>query len=128
MGVARLKSGGTVKSVVMRDRDGRELERYEAGIVRPATIVAPVPRPEPLPEPTLADMAEHLGGAMVAWAARGFPIAPRELRMQRLAICRACEHWREEARFGLGKCAHPSCGCTKAKLFIATERCPVRKW
>jgi hypothetical protein len=125
MGLARIDSG-TIKRVVTRDRAGRQLDAIETPV--PAPAVPPGQRQPPLPEPTLADMAEHLGGAMVAWAARGFPIAPRDLRMQRLAICRACEHWREEARFGLGKCAHPSCGCTKAKLFLATERCPVRKW
>lgn len=81
-----------------------------------------------LPQPTVADLAARAGGALVKWAARGFPIAPTEVRMRRFEICRACEFWRDDARFGLGKCNHPGCGCTKAKLYLATERCPVGKW
>lgn len=124
MGVARTKNG-VVKSVVTRDRDGNVLERYESGIIIPGKAG---PAPEPLPEPTVLDMADHLGGALVKWAARGFPIADRGLRIHRLGLCRQCVHWREDARAGLGKCAHPSCGCTKAKVFLKTEKCPIGRW
>lgn len=130
MGVAKLKSG-RLKSVIARDHKGREIERYAGGIVIPGT---PQPPLEPLPPPTLADMADHLGGALVKWAARGFPIAPREERLARLRMCEGgpgqprCQHWKPAARLGLGKCNHPSCGCTRAKTFLATEKCPIKKW
>lgn len=46
----------------------------------------------------------------------------------RMAICERCEYWSGNARLGLGKCTHSSCGCTRLKQKIATESCPVGRW
>lgn len=124
MGVARLKSTGQPLNVTTRDSSGKIISAFS---FRPSSFV-PQPSPPPLPEPTLADMASHLGGALIKWAARGFPIADHETRQRRLRLCRACPHWDESARANMGKCNHPKCGCTKIKLAIATERCPINKW
>lgn len=44
--------------------------------------------------------------------------------------CRTCpgDYWREKARFGLGKCLHNECGCTKTKLWLASMKCPINHW
>lgn len=123
MGVARIRTAGKLKAVVTRDSAGTELARFEPG----KAPVAAVPR-EPLPEPTLPDMADHLASSMLAWAAAGFAVAPSSVRALRLEQCETCEFWDGKARLTLGKCRHPSCGCTRAKLWLATERCPIGRW
>lgn len=127
MGVARLKHG-QLKSVTLNDRRGEVIERYEAGVIidnRPPSIH--VPR-EPLPEPTFAEEIGHAGTALAKWIAAGIPIATPEVRAIRYEICLRCEYWSNRARFGMGKCRHPGCGCTRLKLKFATERCPAGKW
>jgi hypothetical protein len=48
---------------------------------------------------------------------------------RRLAVCQSgCEWWRSEAYGGGGACGHAACGCTKAKMRLSTERCPVGNW
>jgi hypothetical protein len=56
------------------------------------------------------------------------PFASDEVIAARRAICEACENWENDARFGLGKCNHPKCGCTRAKRGLITEKCPLGKW
>lgn len=73
-------------------------------------------------------MLKNVGAA----AGRAF-VAPKRLAPQevvdfRMGICMACEYWKNDARFGLGKCAHQSCGCTRLKQKLVTESCPVGKW
>lgn len=92
---------------------------------------APPPSPPPS-EPTAADLATH--AAFAAWraaaaAARGdsVVVAPETLAA-RTAACIACELWDPRARFGLGKCRHPKCGCTKLKRWLTTESCPLARW
>lgn len=46
---------------------------------------------------------------------------------ERMNICRACPEWDATAFANTGKCK--LCGCaTKAKLRMATEKCPINKW
>jgi hypothetical protein len=109
---------------------GVEIERREAGMItdhRASPIH--VPR-EPLPEPTVAEMLHNFAGAMAEWYKQGFSIVPRETYTARLIACRSCpgRHWDESARLGAGKCNHPSCGCTKAKLWLGTSTCPIKHW
>ncbi len=125
MGVARLRSGGTLKSVVTRHADSG-LVLSEFRVAHP--VAAPTAPREPLPEPTFLEEIGHGGTALVKWIAAGRPIAPPEIRAIRYEICLGCQYWSNKARFGLGKCRHPGCGCTRLKFRWATERCPDGKW
>ena len=70
--------------------------------------------------PTLTDLLANFTGAMARWASSGFPLVTKETFDARFATCSACEHW-------AGKTCR-KCGCTKLKLWLATERCPLDKW
>lgn len=143
MGVARLRSG-TLKSVVTRHADsGLVLSEFkvhqapppqslrssdEQGVGSTARLRAGIdPMP---PEPTVAQMLGNFAGAMVEWVKRGAPVVPESTYTARLIACRSCpgHHWDESARLGAGKCTHPKCGCTKAKLWLGTSTCPLRHW
>ena len=78
------------------------------------------------PLPSGLDLARNFGTSILAWAVSGFPIVDRTTFEQRLAICQACPFWKPRARFTLGKCE--KCGCTKLKHWLATERCPDKRW
>lgn len=54
-------------------------------------------------------------------------VPPMETQ-RRLAICQDCEWWRTEAYGGTGGCGHAQCGCSRMKMLLTTERCPVGKW
>lgn len=94
---------------------------------RPATVVRTVRvarKPLPVPaEPTVTEMATNFAGAMERWAAGGFKTASRDEYDVRSTICEPCEFWDGAARFGLGKCKAPGCGCTTFKRWLATEQC-----
>ena len=76
--------------------------------------------------PSGLDMVRNFGASVMAWAVSGFPIVDRATFDQRLATCAACPFWKPRARFTLGKCE--KCGCTKLKHWLATERCPDKRW
>lgn len=80
--------------------------------------------------PTIVGMVKSFATATARWAKAGLPIADEQQFNARLAACRACPKgfWKEGARFGLGRCDAPGCGCTKLKLWMATERCPLGFW
>lgn len=78
--------------------------------------------------PTIAAMVSNFGFAVSGWAKAGFKVVERDAFDKRLTICRGCSLWDENARFGMGKCNHGNCGCTKAKHWLQTERCPAGKW
>ncbi len=67
---------------------------------------------------------------VTTWIAKGAKFVPREVRLQRLAICRACEYFNAKGNLGLGECKHPGCGCSKVKAALATSVCPHKpaKW
>lgn len=82
--------------------------------------------------PTLADMVANFAGAMgrivkAAWHGKEVLVAEERFR-QVLECCDACHKWDGTARHGLGKCSHPGCGCTVAKLHLSTEKCPAGGW
>lgn len=79
-------------------------------------------------DPSLLTLAGRATKAAVQWIAAGAHLAPESIRAERLAICTACPHWDPTGWRGLGRCRHPQCGCTKAKLALATSACPMRKW
>lgn len=79
------------------------------------------------PEPTAAELAGNFAAAMARVSAAAFNgrqvwVSEAEYRA-RLATCNTCELWDGEARLGLGKCKAPKCGCSRFKLWLATEQC-----
>lgn len=54
--------------------------------------------------------------------------APKRIRKQRSTICKRCEYWSPNGNLYLGECRHESCGCTKFKHGLTTEKCPLGKW
>jgi len=83
---------------------------------------------EPPADPTPAELATNFAAAMHRWASSGFSTVSSELYAGRAAVCAGCDQWDASARFGLGKCNAPGCGCTRFKQWLATERCPLGKW
>lgn len=85
-------------------------------------------RPDPAPEPTLAELASNFTTATARWAAAGFTVVNAADYAARSTACEACEFWDGAARLGLGKCGHAKCGCTRFKRWLATEKCPMGAW
>lgn len=80
--------------------------------------------PDPLPGPR--ELAQNFGHAIVDWAKAGFKVADEDTANERRAVCQACEYWDPEACFHTGRCT--KCGCGRAKWWLATSECPIRKW
>lgn len=80
------------------------------------------------PQPTVVELLENFSKATVKFLKSGMPVVDEAVCKARLKICGECEHWDGKARFGLGKCAHVKCGCTKLKHWMASEKCPIGKW
>jgi hypothetical protein len=78
--------------------------------------------------PGLGTLALRAGTETLHWITAGAPLASAAVLAARQALCTACPHWQPEAYLGTGKCAHPSCHCTRAKLRYATSQCPMLKW
>lgn len=70
------------------------------------------------------------GAVGVGKAVLGIDRAAPEVRAQRLAICRGCDHFKpHNSRFAdsLSRCAE--CDCViHLKVKVAGETCPVGKW
>lgn len=90
---------------------------------RSANTIRPVKLP---PEPTMREMAENFGKAMVNWVESGFPIVSEAEYKLRGSICEtrnngsSCEFWTDGF---IGRCKAPGCGCTKLKRWLASEQC-----
>lgn len=84
----------------------------------------------PATQPTLWTKAKRLRAELVTWRKAGYRIAPRQVRAERSAICTPCPFYSRTGNFGLGECRAPGCGCSRAKLWLASTRCPlpVPKW
>jgi len=78
--------------------------------------------------PTIIQMGQNLTKSTVNWVKSGLPLVTKEIYKQRLKICKNCQYWLPNARLGMGKCNHSKCGCTKIKLKLATESCPIKLW
>lgn len=74
------------------------------------------------PAPSFSKMLTGTITEIKKWGDEGFPIAPKEVQLQREDICRACPHWEQGAYFNLGKCK--LCGCSGMKWKLATAKCP----
>jgi len=88
------------------------------------------PSHEAPPLPTWDTMIANAATESVKWAARGFPLAPKAaLEFRRLqclgdATTAPCEHWRPKLWLRTGGCE--LCGCSRAKLWLATTQCPAK--
>lgn len=64
------------------------------------------------------------------WGLAGFPIVTTAEHLARAVECSLCDTPSGPSRWGWdaihARCLH--CGCTSLKLWLATERCPLRKW
>jgi hypothetical protein len=82
--------------------------------------------------PTWDDMISNLATAAVQWAKSGFKLASADSLGARKRICcgtegkPACDFWDQSKYFGSGGCL--KCGCSTAKLYLATSECPIGKW
>lgn len=72
--------------------------------------------------------AVRLAAALARWARGGFGLVERHHRTLRRKACLSCDLWLPGGNLGLGKCRHPSCGCTALKRWLPTETCPLGKW
>ncbi len=112
--------------------DGTVSVTLEPGVVLDLDRLNPAANPVPhqpappramIEEPTLAELAANFTLATARWTAAGFPTVTAEQYAERAAICEPCEFWDGAARFGLGKCKSPGCGCTSFKRYWKTEQC-----
>ena len=78
--------------------------------------------------PTIKQMSKNFAKATAKWIKSGFETVTQSEFDKRLEICRSCTFWDEKARLGMGKCNHEGCGCSKGKLWLKTEKCPIQKW
>ena len=76
--------------------------------------------------PTTFQMVQKFTKATYNWAKSGFKLADEAELTRRKSICNKCNFWYPTARMGLGKCL--KCGCSSAKLKLASEKCPIEKW
>ena len=73
-------------------------------------------------------MLKHVSAAAARALVAKNRFAPPEMVKYRMGICLKCKFWHDDARFGLGKCTHQACGCTRLKQKLLTESCPEGKW
>ncbi|MDY6068575.1 MAG: hypothetical protein SPI34_02475 [Opitutales bacterium] len=76
--------------------------------------------------PTTFQMVQKFTKADYNWAKSGFKLSAESELKRRKSICNKCNFWYPTARMVLGKCL--KCGCSSAKLKLASEKCPIRKW
>ena len=81
-----------------------------------------------LAPPTVVGLVKNFTKAAGVWAAAGFPVVSKGVFTARLTICRTCSLWDEDGYAGAGRCRHGSCGCTKLKHWVKTEKCPLELW
>lgn len=74
------------------------------------------------PRLSVAAKAKRLWRELRRWRRAGYPLASRAEQQRRLRLCEACAHYAPQGNFGLGQCR--LCGCTRAKLWLASARCP----
>ena len=108
----------------------REVTPLAPGLTGRSSSAAGVPSRTSAEHVTLAVKAGRLRVALAEWKRAGYPKTPREERRRRRAICRKCEFWNPRGNILLGECLAPGCGCTRAKVWLATARCPLDppKW
>lgn len=81
---------------------------------------------ENTPSQTLIELVRRFTLATKRWAKSGFSWVDDSTLEHRTEICLLCPFWDALARMGMGKCK--KCGCSSAKLKLASEKCPMGKW
>lgn len=81
-----------------------------------------------VPSPGVLTKGRRLMMAFRRWNREGRKLSTRDVRRQRKTICDACPYWNAKGNLGLGECRAPGCGCTRAKVWLASETCPLKKW
>lgn len=84
--------------------------------------------------PGMIPRAVSLARSIGRWVANGAKVVSEAVLNQRLDQCQGntelgisrCPHWNGSRLFGTMQCG--KCGCTKLKLYLPTERCPIGKW
>jgi hypothetical protein len=102
-------------------------------IHRPDLVGSAVPPGPAIPRlvsenPPILTKAKRLAQALRQWNREGREITTKSVRAERTAVCGLCPHWRPKANLGLGLCDAPGCGCTRAKVWLKSEKCPLKKW
>jgi hypothetical protein len=73
--------------------------------------------------PSTGAMVRNLWRDILAFARSGGKLAPKALRIARLAVCEPCEKWDARQR----RCT--ACGCKMdAKTYSLVAKCPLEKW
>jgi hypothetical protein len=114
----------------------RKVIRHKVHVVHGPTVHGKPEEKPPIQEPGLQDMLSNFGEAAKRAALfakiHGVSalVVEKSAFEERLETCRACPKslWEEDARAGLGRCKHIGCGCTKLKLWLASEKCPIAAW
>lgn len=70
--------------------------------------------------PDLPEMIHNFAAAASLWAACGFPVVDWDTLALRKLRCDTCPEW---SGFTCRKC-----GCTRLKIWLQTEKCPLKKW
>ena len=83
--------------------------------------------PEDKTAPGLWSMMKTAAEAGKNFVKSGMRFVTVEQFNEREAICKGCEYWNPKGYANTGQCL--KCGCaTKAKLKLASESCPLKKW
>jgi hypothetical protein len=77
--------------------------------------------------PSAKEMISSASSSIARWINSGLDLASREVVEKRRQICILCPFWDSMALNSTGRCK--KCGCsTWAKIKLATESCPEKKW
>ena len=99
-------------------------ESRKKSVIQPSKkILLPDSKIQPpikdMPKPSITGMADSFAKAMLKWGKSGLKCVSKDEYVKRRTICAECTtSWR---------C--PYCGCMLwAKVALATEKCPEKKW
>lgn len=73
--------------------------------------------------PTVKDRLGMFMRAIVEWVGTGAKVTTHEQFEERLAQCKACQYYNGSSSITTIACR--KCGCSKLKLFLASEQCPL---
>ena len=77
--------------------------------------------------PSAKEMISSASSSIARWINSGLDLASREVVEKRRQTCIVCPFWDSMALNATGRCK--KCGCsTWAKIKLATESCPEKKW
>jgi hypothetical protein len=108
-------------------------KKWGSYLPNPVTPGAPMPATSPtasapIRPPNIVQKLKRLYVELRLWHKAGYPITPPIALARRYWACSHCPMWDSSGNLWLGQCR--KCGCTKAKLWLATAQCPLPqpKW